>query len=191
MSEKFWSGIAGVIDTSGGTSHIDISDPTVNPPCTLLRSLVWVLWQGYEEYDIGAHGVPLQPRGWGFGDLNARSNTGSGPTTSPADPGVDLIAADVAAPQFAALGWPPNVTSDLSGSVNSIDSSATIAETWNLNTFMYASARSYVDSHAQRSFFSEPQYRFSMWNFAISPLVVRGASRMIVAARLLYNQSPG
>jgi hypothetical protein len=111
----------------------------------------------------------------------------SGPSNVPGWSGEELIASDVQQPTYAALGWPPNVHSDLSGSVNDIESSATIDETWNLNAFMYASARSFVDSHAQRHFEETPHYGFTVADYSFFAPVFGQAGVATLTWRGLYH----
>lgn len=163
MVNRIWSSHTVSFDTRDG-GPVDIFNDTHAPvPGTLLRSMIWVHWAGYAEYDIGAHGIPKGPVGYGFSDLNSQNNFDP---WSPADDGFeihsDLIAFDSVDLEMAPVGWPPNVSGTLSGSINEIDSSGDIALTENVNTFMYAHGRSFVDSHAMRLFSAEPQFGFAM-----------------------------
>lgn len=163
MVNKIWSSHTASFDTRDG-GPVDIWNDTHAPvPGTLLRSLIWVSWAGYAEYTIGAHGIPKSPVGYGFADLNSQANFD--PWT-PADDGFeihsDLLAFDIISLHMAPVGWPPNVSGTLSGSINEIDSSGEIVLTENVNTFMYASGTSFVDSHGQRLFSEEPQFGWAM-----------------------------
>lgn len=163
MVNKIWTSHTASFDTRDG-GPVDIWNDTHAPiPGTLLRSLIWVHWAGYAEYGIGAHAIPKGPVGYGFADLNSQSNFSP---WSPADDAFDiekdLLAFDSITLRMSPVGWPPNVTGTLSGSINEIDSSGDIALTENVNTFMYATATSFVDSHGQRLFSEEPQFGWAM-----------------------------
>lgn len=132
----------------------------VGEPFTLLRTLVWVHFAGYSFYNIGNTGERNQPCGYALGALNGTAYNGNPPTDDPANEWVDLVATGSTVLNYAALGWPPDSTAHLSGSVNEIDSSATLATIENLNTFMYGNATIFEDSHAQRTFVEDPQFSF-------------------------------
>jgi hypothetical protein len=185
---KLWVGRNGFIDDSAGDDTFDYSIFEVATPCTLLRSMVWVTWQGYNLYDIGANGIPLGPLGYAFGDMNSRNNHNEfPPNNSPGNDKTELVAYDEVAPCYTGLGWPPNVTSTVSGSVNDINSSATVHETWNLNTFMYTSARSFVDSQAQRIFDAEPEFRLVLQFFGGITTFVQGKHHVNITIRQLFS----
>ena len=156
---KLWTGRSDQINNRFGDDTFNYSIHEVNTPATLLRSMVWVTWQGYNFYTIGGDGIPQGPVGYAFGDLNSRNNHNEfPPNNGQGNDKTELIAYDEQAAMFSPLGWPPNTTGDLSGSINSIDSSGTLATTENLNAFMYTSAHSFVDSKAQRIFDEEPEF---------------------------------
>lgn len=185
---KLWVARNGFIDDHAGDDTFDYSIFEVSTPCTLLRSLVWVTWQGYNLYDIGSGGIPLGPLGYAFGDINSRNNHSEfPPNNSPGNDKTELIAYDEVAPMYTALGWPPNVTSTVTGSINDISSSGTVHETWNLNTFMYTSARSFVDSQAQRIFDVEPEFRLVLQFFGGVTTFVQGSHHVNITIRHLFS----
>jgi len=190
MASKFWSAATGYIDNKFGDDSFDYNDLLVTPPCTLLRTMIWVNFAGYNLYNIGNSNPVLAPVGYAFGDLNSRNNDNAfPPTNSPGNAKTELIAYDTVTPSYAAIGWPPNVTSTVSGSINDINSSGTVHETWNLNTFMYSHGRSFVDSQAQRIFDTTPTYSFRLLFFGGFGNFVNGRHSVFITIRQLYKQS--
>src|SRR5215813_2318279 len=66
---KLWTGRSDQINNRFGDDTFNYSIHEVNTPATLLRSMVWVTWQGYNFYTIGGDGIPQGPVGYAFGDL--------------------------------------------------------------------------------------------------------------------------
>lgn len=166
-----WSGNSFKLDNATGTGiTFEYADVFVTEPGTLLRTLIWVQVAGYGAYEQGDSGLTLVPASWAFADLNSFHHTASSVGDVPGNAEEELIATDMVPMEWTGLGWPPNSSATLSGSINSIDSSGDLETTYNTNQFMYGNGRSYVDSNAQRLFNTVPVYMFTMhdWHTAVA-----------------------
>jgi hypothetical protein len=146
-------------DRLGGSDLVEWDDAAPFLDATLIRTLVWVSIEAYSVYEIGAGGIPSQMVGFGLGETTSSNFNGNFPSDDPSADFVDYIAFGSTALNYTALGWPPNSSASLSGSINSIDSSGTIDTVYNLNTYMYGSATMFVDSRAQRRFGATPHFQ--------------------------------
>lgn len=167
--------------------HIFEIDGLIGEPTTLLRTLCWIHFAGYSFYEIGSTGLLNTPVGFALGAINGSAYNGNPPTEDPQNEWVDLIANGSTVLNYTGLGWPPDSTGHLSGSVNEIDSSATLATTENLNTFMYGNATLFVDSHAQRSFSEPPQFKFAYTEFGAG-LTTSTSVDVWMHVRMLWQQ---
>lgn len=184
-----WSGQSFHLDDAFGTGiTFEYGDVFVTGDATLLRTLIWVQVAAYAPYEQGDSGLTIVPASWAFGDLNSFHHTASSVGDVPGNAEEELIATDMLPLGWTGLGWPPNSSATLSGSINSIDSSGDLETTYNTNQFMYGFGRSYVDSNAQRLFNTVPVYMFTMHDWATSVAGgIRPAGEAWVMIRSLYR----
>jgi len=151
-------------DRLGGTDTVEWDDGAPFVVATLLRTIITVHFMAYGLYSIGSEAIPNQVVGFGLGETNSHNYNGNPPSDDPAADFVDYLAMGTDALTWTGLGWAPNSTAHLSGSVNDIDSDATLDTVENLNTFMYGTASIRVDSKAQRTFTGAfPHFKLSLW----------------------------
>lgn len=176
-------------DRLGGTDGAEWDDGAPFITATLLRTIITVSFMAYGLYSIGPEGIPNQVVGFGLGETNSFNYNGNPPVDDPAADFVDYLAQGSTPLEWTALGWPPDTTGHLSGSVNDIDSSATLATTENLNTYMYGTGRIYVDSKAQRTFTGGfPHFKLALWTIEGGELLA--FDRWAVAqVRFLWQQA--
>lgn len=167
FTNKIWTANAlyMVPDRLGGTDTVEWDDDGPFLAATLLRTIVTAHFYGYGLYSIGPEGIPNAALGFGLGETSSSNYNGNPPEDDPAADYVDYIATGSSALQWTALGWSPDDTGHLSGSINEIDSDGTLAMTNNINTYMYGTATILVDSKAQRRFGGTPHFKLTMWEF--------------------------
>ena len=189
FTQRVWSGTAFTLHNvpSGGDNYNWVDTyPIIN--CTLLRTLIWVSFTGYHQYTIGDGGSLNPLIGFALQDLNSQNNNGNVATDFPGNPYVETIATASGLMNYTAIGWPPNSSGHLTGSVNDIASDATLATDYNLNTFLYGTQTMHVNSESQRIFTSQPHYYFQ--SLALSSGFDNGQSMDIyVQVRMLYRQA--
>jgi len=188
MADK-WFGHAAGFDFEDELTYT-YNATTIDAPCTLLRTLIWVGWTAWLPYETGDAGVLLSPVGYAYCDTNSRNNPIGEVGPDPGNDGVEVIATDALQMSASALGWPPNASGTLSGSINELDSSGDIEMTYNTNQFMYAWATSFVDSKAQRIFDEQPQFQWTNLNFTfVTPLAQPGAHAWFMVRHLFRVSS--
>jgi hypothetical protein len=150
--------------------------------------LIWVYVEKWGRWETGESGLLNLPISWALGDLNSVHHSVGSISPSPGNAEEELIATDLVGIDYTALGFPPNSTGSLTGSVNDISSSATLATDYNNNAFALGAGRSEVDSHAQRHFTEIPTYQFQLHRWAEG---VAGGQRDAYTAwvmvRMLYS----
>jgi hypothetical protein len=178
-------------DGIGGTDGAEWDDGApLGIPKVLLRTIIDVHFFAYGLYSLGAGGIPNMAMGFGLGETNSHNYNGNPPDDDPSTDFIDYLATGSDALHWTALGWPPNVSGTLSGSINSIDSSGDLELTENLNTYMYGTATIHVDSKAQRSFTGgDPHFKFTLWQLA-GPLLLSYDRWAVMRARFLWEQNP-
>lgn len=168
FTAKIWSAHAGywVPDSRGGTDLVEWDDAAPFLDATLIRTLVWVHVAGYADYGTGAAAIPAKFVSFGLGETTSSNFNGNFPSDDPAADFIDYLATGSSTLDFTNVSFPPTSTSNLSGSVNSIDSTATIDTVYNTNEFLYGSTTMFADVKSQRRFGTTPHFQIMLQDLA-------------------------